>query len=408
MINLKKVLIKIFIIILLIIFFISFSYSYKALNIENLAFVVALGIDTSDTKEIKVTFQFVNPPSTSEGSNQEAKIFQDTVDCNSIPNAVNIMNSYLARKIDLSHCRNIVFSEEIAKNGISNHIYTLMNDVQVRPTSNIIVTTCTANEYIKNSKPSLETSITRYYDIFPNSGNYTGYVSNASIGNFYNSLVCNSCEPYTILGGVSSAAEIGSQSTVSSDSNIKSGSSPISGLRSSENIGLAAFNHDKLVGELDAIETVCFQILKNNINSFIISVPSPEDNNTNIDLLVTPKGSSKIKVDIVNGSPFIKIDGAFNAKIYSMDENASYLNPDVISSLSNTCDRYLESVLLNYLYKTSVEFKSDISGIGKYALSKFSTNTEFKNYNWVDNYVNSTFKVTVDTTVDSGFLLNKT
>ena len=404
----KKFFIKIFILILIIIFFISFSYSYKALNIENLAFVVALGIDTSDSKEIKVTFQFVNPPSTSEGSNQESKVFQDTIDCNSIPNAINIMNSYLARKIDLSHCRNIVFSEEIAKSGISNFIYTLMNDVQVRPTSNIIVTTCTANEYIKNSKPSLETSITRYYDIFPNSGHYTGYVSNASIGNFYNALVCNSCEPYTILGGVSSAAEIGSQSTVSSDSDIKSGSSPISGLRSTENIGMAAFKHDKLIGELDAIETVCFHILKNNINSFIISVPSPEDNTSKIDLLVTPKGSTKIKVDIVNGSPYIKIDGAFNAKVYSMDENASYLNPDVLASLSNTCNRYLEDVLLSYLYKTSVEFKSDISGIGKYALSNFSTNTEFKNYNWVDNYVNSTFKVTVNTTIDSGFLLNKT
>ena len=404
----KKFFIKIFILILIIIFFISFSYSYKALNIENLAFVVALGIDTSDSKVIKVTFQFVNPPSTSESSNQYTEIFQDTVDCNSIPNAINIMNSYLARKIDLSHCRNIVFSEEIAKDGISNHIYTLMNDVQVRPTSNIIVTTCTANEYIKNSKPILETSITRYYDLFPNSGHYTSYVSNASIGNFYNALVCNSCEPYTILGGVSSASEIGSQSTVSSDSDIKSGSSPISGLRSSENIGMAAFKHDKLIGELDAIETVCFHILKNNINSFIVSVPSPKDSNTKIDLLITPNGDTKIKVNIVNGSPYIKIDGAFNAKIYSMDENASYLNPSVLNSLSNTCNKYLEDILLNYLYKTSVEFKSDISCIGKYALSNFSTNSEFKNYNWVNNYVNSTFKVTVNTIVDSGFLLNKT
>lgn len=408
MISLKKIFIKIFIIILIIISFISFSYSYKALNIENLAFVVALGIDSSDSKEIKVTFQFVNPPSTSEGSNQESKIFQDTVDCNSIPNAINIMNSYLARKIDLSHCRNIVFSEEIAKNGISNYIYTLMNDVQVRPSSNIIVTTCSANEYIKNSKPSLETSITRYYDIFPNSGHYTGYVSNANIGIFYNALVCNSCEPYTILGGISSAASIGSQSSVSSDSDIKSGYSPISGLRSSENIGMAAFKHDKLIGELDAIETVCFHIIKNNINSFIISVPSPEDNKTKIDLLVTPKDDTKIKVNIVNGSPYIKINSRFKAKIYSMDENASYLNPDVLTSLSNTCNRYLEDVLLNYLYKTSVEFKSDINGIGKYALSNFSTNTEFKNYNWVDNYMNSTFKITINTTVDSGFLLNKT
>lgn len=404
----NKIFIKLFIIVLILVLLVAFSSSYRALNIDNLAFAVALGIDTSETKGLKVTFQFVNPPSTSEGSNQEANIFEDTVEATSIPNAINIMNSYLARKIDLSHCRSIVFSEDVAKNGISDHVYTLMNDVQVRPTSNIITTTCTAYEYIKNSIPSLETSITRYYDIFPSSGKYTGYVSDATIGNFYNSLLCNTCEPHTILGGVSSTSSTNSQSTVSTDSNIKSGSSPISGMRSAESIGIVAFKHDKLVGELNAIETICFHILKNNINSFIITVPSPKDNTLKIDLLVTPKGTCKTKVNIVNGSPYVKINGSFNAKIYSMDEKDNYLEPGILTTLSNTCNTYLENILLNYLYKTSVEFKSDISGIGKYALSNFYTTDEFKDYNWVDNYMNSTFKVTIDTTIDSGFLLNKT
>lgn len=404
----NKIFIKLFIIVLILVLLVAFSSSYRALNIDNLAFAVALGIDTSETKGLKVTFQFVNPPSTSEGSNQEANIFEDTVEATSIPNAINIMNSYLARKIDLSHCRSIVFSEDVAKNGISDHVYTLMNDVQVRPTSNIITTTCTAYEYLKNSIPSLETSITRYYDIFPSSGKYTGYVSDATIGNFYNSLLCNTCEPHTILGGVSSTSSTNSKSTVSTDSNIKSGSSPISGMRSAESIGIVAFKHDKLVGELDAIETICFHILKNNINSFIITVPSPKDNTLKIDLLVTPKGTCKTKVNIVNGSPYVKINGSFNAKIYSMDENDNYLDPDILTTLSNTCNTYLENILLNYLYKTSVEFKSDISGIGKYALSNFYTTDEFKDYNWMDNYMNSTFKVTIDTTIDSGFLLNKT
>ena len=404
----NKIFIKLFIIVLIVVLLVAFASSYRALNIDNLAFAVALGIDTSETKGLKITFQFVNPPSTSEGSNQEANIFEDTVEATSIPNAINIMNSYLARKIDLSHCRSIVFSEDVAKNGISDHVYTLMNDVQVRPTSNIITTTCTAYEYLKNSIPSLETSITRYYDIFPSSGKYTGYVSDATIGNFYNSLLCNTCDPHTILGGVSSTSSTDSQSTVSTNSNIKSGSSPISGMRSAESIGIVAFKHDKLVGELNAIETICFHILKNNINSFIITVPSPKDKTLKIDLLVTPKGTCKTKVDIVNGSPYVKINGSFNAKIYSMDENENYLDCNFLDSLSNTCNLYLENVLLNYLYKTSLEFKSDINGIGKYALSNFSTTSNFKAFNWSNNYMNSTFNVTINTTIDSGFLLNKT
>lgn len=389
-------------------FFVAFSNSYKALNIDNLAFVVAIGIDSTDTNKFKITFQFVNPPSTNEGSIQEAKILEDAVEATSIPNALNIMNSYLARKLDLSHCRNIIFSEAVAKQGISNHIYTLMNDVQVRPTSNIIVTTCTANVYIKNSIPSLETSITRYYDIFTNSSKYTGYVSNATIGDFYNALVCNSCEPYAILGGVTSSKFTGSQSNFSNDSEIKSGSSPISGTRPAENIGMAVFKDDKLIGELNSMETVCFHILRNNINSFLVSIPNPNDKNSNLDILLIPKKDTKIKVEIINNAPYVKIDSSFSAKIYSMNENSDYLEPSTLSAISNSCNKYLENVISDYLYKTALEFKSDINGIGKYALSCFKTNEEFCNYNWRDNYMNSTFKVTINSTIDSGLLLNKT
>ena len=91
-----------------------------------------------------------------------------------------------------------------------------------------------------------------------------------------------------------------------------------------------------------------------------------------------------------------------------MDEDKNYLDSDFLDSLSNTCNIYLENVLLNYLYKTSLEFKSDISDIGKYALSNFSTTSEFKDFNWSNNYMNSTFNVNINTTIDSGFLLNKT
>lgn len=404
----KNIIKKIFVTIIIIMFFIAFSNSYKAFNIDNLAFVVALGIDTSDSNKIKVTFQFVNPPSTSEGSNQEAKIIEDAVEATSIPNAINVMNSYLARKVDLSHCRNIVFSEEIAQNGISDYIYTLMNDIQVRPTSNVIVTTCSANTYIKNSIPSLETSITRYYDIFTNSSKYTGFVSNATIGTFYNALVFNSCEPYTILGGVSSSKSDSSQTSNINESEIKAGSSPILGTRSSENIGMAVFKNDKLAGELTSMETICFHILHNSINSFLVSIPNPNDKNSNLDILLTPKKDTKIKVEIINNAPYVKIDSSFSAKIYSMNENSDYLDTSTLSAISNSCNKYLENVISDYLYKTALEFKSDINGIGKYALSCFKTNEEFSNYNWRDNYMNSTFKVTINSTIGSGLLLNKT
>ena len=60
-----KILKKIFIIILILLFLLSFSSSYSSLNINNLAIVVAMGIDVADNNKLKLTFQFTNASSIS-------------------------------------------------------------------------------------------------------------------------------------------------------------------------------------------------------------------------------------------------------------------------------------------------------------------------------------------------------
>ena len=50
---------KISILILIILFIFSFSPSYRALNLDNAAFVAAMGIDKSDTNNLKVSFEFL-------------------------------------------------------------------------------------------------------------------------------------------------------------------------------------------------------------------------------------------------------------------------------------------------------------------------------------------------------------
>ena len=198
---------KIFIILLIIIFISSFSASYNSLNIDNSAFVVAIGIDKSTSNKLRVTFEFLAPSPSGEGSIETTPVL-NSVDCSSITNGINLMNAYLGRKVNLSHCKLIIFSEELAKEGISDEVYSLINEVQVRPSANIVVSKCNTRYYIENSVPSLENLIPKYYEIFPNTSEYTGYTCNATIGDFFNGLVCNYCSPYAILGGINTSDEL--------------------------------------------------------------------------------------------------------------------------------------------------------------------------------------------------------
>ena len=160
---------------------------------------MAIGIDKSDDNKLEVSFHFSNPIPAESSANEKASPIINTVTASSLSNAINLVNGYQGRQLNLSHCKVIIFSEEIALNGISDEIYTLINDTQVRPSANIIISKCNAKYYMDQINPEIENLLSKYYEAFTESSKYVGHMPNATIGDFFNSLICKTCEPYAIL-----------------------------------------------------------------------------------------------------------------------------------------------------------------------------------------------------------------
>lgn len=405
---------KIFIFAIIILLMTAFDSSYRYFNIDNLAFVNAIAIDSADNNNYKISFQFTKPSgsSSSPSTSEENNTFINTVETGSISSAINLMNSYMGKEVNLSHCKLIILSEKVATKGISDIVYTLINNVQVRPSSNMIITKVDAKYYLENSKPSLENLSTKYYEIFPNSSEYTGYLSNITIGEFFTKLISKTNNPCAILGGTISAngndIDTYSPSSPEEVGDIKSNENSISGKRGSTNIGLAVFNQDILVGELTAIETACYSVINDDVDGFLVTIKNPENSEKYLDVYLSNSSIPKIKVSIVNGSPYITLDIKLTGKFYSLDANSDYLNNNFLTSVSDAVNDYMKTELSNYLYKTSKEFKSDINGFGNYALSCFTSLQSFQEYDWLENYQNAFFCVNVKSNVCSSSLLTKT
>ena len=395
----------------IIIFILGFNSSYTSLNIDKLAYVLAIGIDTSSDNKLEVTFQFSEPvASTESGPSSKTSPILNTVTASSLTNAVNLVNGYLGKEINMSHCKVIIFSEELAAQGISEEIYTLINDTQVRPSSNIVISKCSAKYYLEQTDPELEILLSKYYETFTDSSKYTGYMPDSTIGSFFNALTCRNSQPYAILGGVQLDSNTNSGEEINSQKNysIKANSSSISGQNGAENIGVAVFRDDKLVGELDAMETIALLNIRNNIESFLISVPDPKNNNNYLDIHISPVKRTAVQVDTSTPTPYVKLQFKFYGRIYSMSENAKYLSPEVLDSISESCNSYLENVFTDYLYKTSKEFEADINNFGVYSLINFFTIDEKENYSWHECYKNAFFDVDVDTSIKSSMLITET
>ncbi len=105
-------------VILLVIFACAFSSSYTSHNISNLAYVLAIGIDVGEQAKMKFSAQFTNSDafSPSNGSSDESSnIVLVSCEADSIYNGLNLINSYIGKEVNLSHCSVAVFSEDIAK-----------------------------------------------------------------------------------------------------------------------------------------------------------------------------------------------------------------------------------------------------------------------------------------------------
>ncbi|MFR8103671.1 MAG: Ger(x)C family spore germination protein [Clostridia bacterium] len=410
----KKIITYITIFLFLFLSLISLSGCSYQNTIDDLAYVVALGLDIGESNNLKLSFQVSIPSSGGDSgqssSSQSSDSVINSIECTTIDSGLNIINSYISKKINLSHCKVIVFSEALAYQGISKYIYTLLNDIEVRPDCNIIVSKCSASYFLKNSKPTLEKLTARYYEIAPKSSEYTGYTSNVTINDFFSNLNDTMVEPYAILGNVNTqeTQKQNEKSSFDKDSSYTAGETPIESRPNAENMGLAVFYGDRLVGELNGIETICYLILTNQLKTCNINIPSPFDKDTTIDLSLKVKNRTKNKVEFINNSPFITCKVSLNAEILSMNKDSEYLEDKNLKEIEEAANRYLESHISDYLYKTAQEFRSDITGFGKYAVSQFPTWDKWSTYNWLDNYCNSFFQVHSSISIRSSHLLIKT
>lgn len=398
-------------IILVVIFGFLFNGNYSVQSIDDLAYAIAIGIDVGETNEYKVTFEFIKPlPSGETGAGETSPTVINSVEANSLDTAINLMNTYVSKEINLSHCKIIVLSETLASNGISRILYSLINKVQIRPDVNLVVSKCLAKEFIEKAQPNLENLVAKYFETLPISSEYTGYTANIKLDTFFNQYSSITCEPSAMLGAINTSeqANLDTNSGFSTEKTTQSqaGNTPLSNTGSSEMMGLAVFKGDKLVGELNAKETMCHLLILDELESCNISIPNPEDSKQSIDLYVYNKSKPKIKVKILNGSPLISVNMNLEAKILSFDDTAKYMEKEQLEAISNSANQYIQKIISEYLYKTSKEFYSDIDDFGKYATCLFKTSQDFEEYNWLENYRNAFFDIQVNTNVQSAFLLS--
>ena len=136
----------------------------RSVEPNDLAYVVAIGIDTADKPELyDFTLQIANPQAISGGSNQEGgeggkeTVSNLTITAPNIYSAVNIANHIYSKNVSLAHTKLIVVCEEIARTeGLAGLGETIARNEEIRPNTYLSVVKKEAKDYLKEIKPTNE------------------------------------------------------------------------------------------------------------------------------------------------------------------------------------------------------------------------------------------------------------
>ncbi len=367
---------------LLVILLVTLTGCYDSNGIENFYYIVALGIDKAEDNLIALSIQIAKTTSSSDAAtsqSSEYKIY--TVDCESIESGINILNNYLNKKINLSHCSAIIFSEEIAREGVKGYINILGNDTEIRPSCNLLISSAKAYDVLDKVSNSGESFSSRLYEYILQSVDYTGYTLDSTFTNFFSKINTDQTQATAIY-------------TVVNDDTI-------------QNSGAAIFKDDIMVGTISPLQTISHLLITNELKSCMISIPSPFQENELVDLNLKKCTGSKMEVDLINQTPYISIDLPIKGSINSSGEAFDYTIPENITLVEEAANKYLERLIKEYLYTISKQYNSDTVGFGGMLASKFLTTDEFNKIEWNKIFKDSFFTVKVDTHITSSHLFNK-
>ncbi len=401
--------------VIFILFALTLSSCARWAEPDDLAYVVAIGIDANgDTKEF--TLQIANPLKISGGSNESGgedgkkTISNITVTGENVYQAVNTANHLYSKELNLSHTKLILVSDEIAeKEGLKDFAEFLARSEEIRPNTFLSIVKGDAKKYLNEVKPTNEVNPVKYYEVIFDS-DYTSFIPKSTVKDFYCFSMSPEREICLPLSAVKEDKTKGTQNIINQGfengtEEIFAGEIEFDGEIKTETAGMAILRDTKMVATASAKEAEIYNIITGNYTKSETSYFDKNSADNTVSVMQSQGEKPKIKVDISGEVPKIYVHLSLEADLRTTKED--YLLENNIGDFESRAALQLKNAATEFLYKTSREYKSDIVGFGSFVKRNFKSFDDFEDFNWSEKYENAEFFVDVDFKLRRSGLVNR-
>ncbi len=361
--------------------FLTGCWSRKELN--EIAIVTAIGIDKTEDGYL-VSVQIVNPGEiagkTATGRTEVIK-FIKTGD--TLFEAMRRLSADVPRILYFAHLREVVFGEELAKEGIGKVLDTLSRHHEMRSDFFLTVAKGSKAYDILNVQTALEKNpAIKLSNALETSSKRWAPTKTVTIDEFITSIVSKGKEP--VLTGVYVYGNPESGSAFTNVQNV----SPKTGLKI-DSIGV--FKSDKLIGWLDEEESKGFNYITDNIKATAVTVPCEDGKIT----ISTSRSKTKVKGKMENGKPKISIHVTTEGDVGEVECKFDLSTPEKIKQLNEKYKNVIKGKIEAAINKLQKDYQSDVFGFGEAIHRADPKAWKRLQQNWNQEFVNMEVSVNV-------------
>lgn len=368
-----------------IVFLLCGCWNYNELN--ELAIVTALGID-KDEGEYKVSIMISNASSnqlnTKEGQSQTVILEGKG---HTISQALNEIDLQSPKEIYLSNLNVVIFSEEVAKEGVSKIADFLMREPESRKTFYLLVTHDEkASDILQILSPLESLPSQNIASNIKEATEYQAITTDISYATFIQDLISPGTQPklssIKITGDLKDGTEYKSLEQ----------SKPAAVLKLSY---LAIFKDDKLQGFATNTESEGINLVLNRAKR--ITIESKCGNNYMVAELNNPHNT--ISVSLENNKPVVTMKLSSKGVINEMGCDLDLTDTKVIDYITKRMEKNTKDIMEKGIYSVQKKFKSDIFAIGRKFHDHYPDYFKKHKQNW-DEEIFANLDIRIDINLD--------
>ncbi|MBX6352167.1 MAG: Ger(x)C family spore germination protein [Thermoflavifilum sp.] len=372
-------------------------------ELEQQAFVTSIAIDKAPDGMVDCTFRIALPVNTAGGSSSTGKDPQAgttpvTYRARSITEAMALANTSVERVLTFTHLTSVLIGEDLAREGISQQLQPLVRYREFRRTVMLAIAKGKARDFLLSDQPMLERSPARMADALVQVGDSSGLIPGDRLHDFLTALENPHEDPVASLVAVNAAVQQDPQgkSGIQGDNvSYDAGSIRRAGGNPVEWAGTAVFQGDKLVGYLNARETILLQLLRGRLRRTKLEFPDPQDPTKTVGLILRRERSPQY--DIRLSDPLrVTVRVPLDVDLTSTEVKTDYTLPGNREYLERQLTHMMEQEMEALLIKLERQYRADVVPISRQGRPKFATYQQFAAYRWEEKLPDAQYQVQPD------------